>query len=278
MINPLLPISARVLDISEDSTDTRTMTFQLIDEPSRLEAKPGQFFMLHLPGVGEIALTFCQLPSEENCFKAIVKKTGHVTGALWAVQKNQIMGFKGPLGQGWPLPQLIGQPVLMITGGIGLAPVASLIDYLIADHKSGVTLIHGVRDPKSRVMRGDLDRWRDQIDLLETFDLLDSKPATNSEQNGVMLQGTPIDGLIQIPHLLENTASSVICCGPEVMMGGVAEVLLAKGLSAEQIWVSLERRMHCGVGLCGHCYCGNSMVCIEGPTYNWQRYLALQEL
>lgn len=260
----LTPRPMRLLSCYDDGEAARHFSFALErgddaagnDEPA---AQPGQFFMLAVPGVGEAAFTYVSAPDATGRFSALIRQTGTLSAALFALAPGALLGYRGPFGRGWPLPET-GERLLLVAGGCGLAPLAGLIDSTGGE----LQLIYAARNRAYQVLARERARWRQRLTLIETLDKGDDGLA----------QGHPLEALQQA--LTAGMAPSrVLCCGPEPLMLAVARRCIDHGLPASRIWLSLERRMHCGVGLCGHCYIGSSYACIDGPTYRYDEYLRL---
>lgn len=261
MIDPT-PRPMILEDAYADGEDARHFQLRLLDpQPEDLAAQPGQFFMLAMPGHGEAPFTYVRAPDVEGRFSALVRRTGQLTEALFELPIGSVLGYRGPLGRGWP-QDLTGRHVLVIAGGCGLAPLAGLID-AARDSAARLQVIYGARHPGAQVLARERARWRLDLDYLETCDV--AAPGQRS--------GSPLAHLDEL--LGESQPDAVLCCGPEPLMLASAEHCLNRGVPAAHIWLSLERRMHCGVGLCGHCHIGASYACVDGPTYNYEQYLAL---
>lgn len=262
----LTPKPIRIAKVYDDGADSRHFSFEPLDGTAIQSAQPGQFFNLTVPGHGEAAFTYLSLPDHDGRFSALIRKVGSLTGALSACNEGDVLGYRGPFGEGvWPLAQLKDKRVLAIAGGCGLAPLASAIDALHSA-TSPVSLIYGSRDPANQNLQQERAVWKQHFPMIETFDLPDDKSQR---------RGTPLDHVGDIVKVLGGEPEAIITCGPEVMMNAVVDYFLKRGLSPNNIHLALERRMHCGVGLCGHCYLGSSYVCVDGPIYSWERLAAL---
>lgn len=260
----LTPRDLRLLNAYDDGEDARHFTFQLAEaRPEDAAVIPGQFFMLVVPGYGEAPFTYVSRPDRRGCFSALIRRTGALTEALFAAQAGAVLGYRGPFGKGWPL-FFAGQRVLAVAGGCGLAPLAGFIDEVMAARLPiQLQLVYGARHGAARVLARERARWSEALPIVETLD--QAGPGQH--------RGTPLDCFDALFDPAPPEA--VLCCGPEALMEATAEACLARGLAASQIWLSLERRMHCGVGLCGHCYVGDSYACLQGPTYRYDRYREL---
>jgi anaerobic sulfite reductase subunit B len=262
MLN-LIPEIALLTERYDDGENALHLQFQLQGD-SRWQAQPGQFFMLSLPGIGEAAFTFVSLPDQHGCFSALVRKVGHLTKALDDLPLGSVVGVRGPLGQPWPT--LNAKTVLIVAGGCGLAPLSGWIDQRINNQQQmNTALLYSTRSAASRVLSRERDFWqKNNLPLLQAIDT----PALDFAQTCAL----DIDAALA---LLPFMPDAVLTCGPEAMMLLTGKLLEQRGITSDNIWVSLERRMHCGIGLCGHCYVGSSLVCKEGPTLTLARTRAL---
>lgn len=255
----LTPRPMRLLDCYDDGEAARHFAFAiepLADEPV---VQPGQFFMLAVPGVGEAAFTYVSPPDADGRFSVLIRQTGTLTAALFALAPGAVLGYRGPFGRGWPAVEP-GERLLLVAGGCGLAPLAGLIDSTDGE----LQLIYAARNRAYQVLARERARWRGRLRLVETLD----------QGNDGLPQGSPLEALAWALNEAE-VPTKVLCCGPEPLMLAVARRCIDQGLAASRIWLSLERRMHCGVGLCGHCYIGSSYACVDGPTYRYDEYLRL---
>jgi NAD(P)H-flavin reductase len=254
------PIAVRVVKQYDDGEDARHLTLEPLETgASAPNVAPGQFFMLSVPGYGEAAFTYASLPDARGRFDALVRRVGSLTTRLFELEQDAVLGVRGPFGRGWPLAELAGERVVVLAGGCGLAPLCAAIDSLAAADASRVALVYGSRTPAAQVLSAERGRWGDRITLLETLDVPDDDAS--------QVRGTPLVRLPEALDALGGGADAALVCGPELMMTRSASALRDRGMPAERIWLSLERRMHCGDGRCGHCYLGTSYVCTDGPTY-----------
>jgi len=268
----LTPTAMELVDFIDDGEDARHFRFRLITPQSINTPKPGQFFMLSVPGAGEAPFTFTAKPDNQGVFRALIRKMGDVTTALFQCQSGAILGIRGPFGKGWPIASLSDKKIIMVAGGCGLAPLTGLIDQLIAErHHKHLALVYGARNRALQMLNPERLRWQREISL---FDVLEDTGETVTSSKNHVLEGTPLDAMDSVLRTLDWTPDMLLLCGPEVMMKAVAKNFLQRGLPAQSIWLSIERRMHCAVGLCGHCYLSehhlaHHYVCKDGPTYRW---------
>lgn len=267
-MNSLTPLAAELLEFYDDGEDARHFRFRLLEDQCWPETQPGQFFMLSVPGAGEIPLTFTQLPDGQQQWWALVRRMGTVTGALFGLEAGAIVGARGPFGRGWPVDLTMKGPIMVVGGGCGLAPLVSLTDRLLADSHHPLALLYGARSLEARVLSRERARWQDRLSL---FEVLEHAPTSAGRR-------TPLDALPDILSTWGHTPKTVFLCGPEAMMQALGHAFIEKGTPAESIWLSMERRMHCANGTCGHCYLGHRYVCQDGPTFGWQELQALLQV
>lgn len=263
----LTPQPVRIVDLYDDGEASRHFTFELLGPGADHQALPGQFFALTVPRQGEAAFTYLSLPDSAGRFSALIRHMGSLTSALFDCRVGDVLGYRGPFGTGlWPIAETRGRRVLILAGGCGLAPLATAIEALLVEGSGRTALIYGSQAAHTQNMRQERAEWRQRMPIIETFDR--SAPAGG-------FAGTALDHIDTILPQLGGEPEAVLSCGPETMMEAVARLFVDRGLPAERIWLALERRMHCGVGLCGHCYIASSYVCMDGPIYRWDRLQAL---
>lgn len=263
----LTPKTIRIANIYDDGEQAKHITFEPVNFVHEVEVQIGQFFMLSVPGAGLAPFTFTSRPDNDGRFNALVRKVGTLTSQLFALNVGDVLGFNGPYGTGWPVSQIADGDILIVAGGCGLAPLASTIDHLIAQNRGGhVTLIYGSHDPGSQVLHRERQQWKSEITLFETL----------SEQGDRDHTGRTTQHIAHVLAQAHQHPKTVLTCGPEAMMKGAAKVCMELGIPQENIWLSIERRMRCGVGLCGHCYIADSYACKHGPTYRYDQLLELE--
>lgn len=263
-MTPHVPTAIRLVDVVADGSEARHYTFAPVHPVSRQQgqpcppAMPGQFFMLNIPGAGESAFTFSALPDADGCFGALVRQVGSVTTALFALEPGAILGARGPFGHGWPLAPGNGSPVLVVGGGCGLAPLVSAVRELQAQGRRLVVL-YSARTAAAQLLHRERASWR--AAGIPVLDVLDTPAAIG-----------PVPHLdLAIGQLGGDLPGLVLTCGPEAMMFALARDCERRGIPADRIFLSLERRMHCGTGHCGHCYIGSDYCCTDGPVMSWAR-------
>ena len=272
MRDPMLPRPFRVVERRQDTSDTATLVLEPLDGPS-LGFAPGQFTMLGLLGVGEVPISISGDPAA-GALVHTVRDVGGVTHALCQAQVGDVLEARGPYGTGWGVEDGQGGDVVIVAGGIGLAPLRPALLRLIAerDRYGRVALLCGARSPADQLYPDELVRWRDQgIDVATIVD-----HGAGGWPGRVGLVTALVPGIDVDP-----TEALALACGPEVMMRYVALALLDRGVAPERIRLSMERTMKCGVGLCGHCQFREYFACVDGPVFDYRTLaplLAIREV
>ncbi|ELR66903.1 oxidoreductase FAD/NAD(P)-binding protein [Photobacterium marinum] len=273
-MHSLTPTAIQLIDFYDDGELARHFHFRLMpgaDIDQWQKAKTGQYFMLCLPNAGEAPFTFTQLPDEEGNFHGLVRKMGTVTSELFRLEAGQVLGARGPYGVGWPMKKIAGKRVLVVGGGCGLAPLVGVVDELIQQQNYiQLTVVYGARNRQAKMLNRERTRWQQFIPV---FNMIENGDTNGDESE---YSGTPSDIMPTVLDSFGELPDVVLLAGPEGMMFSLAEYLVAYGVSEHSIYMSVERRMHCGVGTCGHCYAKSKYVCTDGPTFSWdelQQYL-----
>jgi NAD(P)H-flavin reductase len=224
---------------------------------------PGQFNMLYVFGIGEIAISICADPRGKLLMHT-TRVVGTVTKAMRRLRRGDMLGVRGPFGSCWPIEQAAGHDVVLIAGGIGLAPLRGALSQLLRRrNKPGkVVLLYGVRTPEDMLYRHELERWRSSG--LQIFATADRATGSWPGHVGVVTALIP-----RAPFDPVNTVAMV--CGPEVMMRYTVLELQKRGISEKSIFLSMERNMKCAVGFCGHCQFGPEFICKDGPVFRYDR-------
>ncbi len=270
--HPLVPRVAHVRRRRREGPDVWTLE---IEDGAGRGFAPGQFNMLTVFGVGEVPISLSGDPADGNRIVHTVRAVGPVTRALARLRPGDAIGLRGPFGTGWPMPTLAGRDVVIVAGGLGLAPLRPAVLQMLSERGNygRASLVYGARSPDQILFRRDLDRWagRGRMDVEVT---VDHAPADWRGHVGVVT--TLIPRAVSDP---ENTVALV--CGPEIMMRFAAAALTDAGVSDTAIHLSMERNMKCAVGLCGHCQFGPDFLCRDGPVFRFDRIarrLAVREI
>ena len=265
-MNSNLPVMAVILAIRPLTVDTSLFTLRT--EPSHPVAAsflPGQFLELSLPGVGEFPVSYCGSPSPDGSIELCIRHVGHVTAALKNAAPGDAVGARGPFGHGFPLSAYAGQDLLLIAGGLGMAPLRSLLLALLQRERWGrLTLLYGARETGALL-------FVDEMLALQRHGEMQLQLAVDHPD--YCLNGPPDCRVALLPDLLdqldiEPRRTCAAICGPPVVYPLLVSRLRLLGLGDDRIHLSLERRMKCGVGRCGHCAVGTRLCCVDGPVFS----------
>lgn len=241
------------------------------DPPRSLGHQPGQFVQISVPGVGEAPISICSSPTDENAFELCIRRVGTVTSILHKMEKGDFLGIRGPFGRGFPVDKLKGRDLVMIAGGLGLAPLRSLINYVL-DRRGDfgeVTILYGTRSPSDILFTHELISWQ-QMPGVNFQITVDVAPLNWRGHVGVVT-----NLLRQLKVHAGKTAAVLV--GPPVMYKYVIQELKELRIPDNEIYASLERRMKCGMGKCGHCQINYIYVCLEGPCFCYSDIVDLKE-
>ena len=263
--NPYRPWPARITSITELTETEKLFEFRLIDDKIReaFRHTPGPFVELSIFGVGEAPISISSSPTKRGFIELCVRRTGKFTEELHKMQCGDIVGIRGPYGRGFPIDKMRGHDVLLVAGGLGIAPLRSLINN-IHDERSEfgkIIIIYGSKSPSEIMFRDQFEMWRHRKD----FEL--HLTVDNPDDNWDGEVGVVTKPFAQLEIDPDNTFCAL--CGPPVMYRFVVEEMRKKNISYDHIYMSFERHMKCGMGKCGHCQIGHQYVCIDGPVFNY---------
>jgi NAD(P)H-flavin reductase len=264
--NPWVAQAARIVNIREEVPGVATydLEFENPEVASAYRFSPGQFNMLYVPGYGESAISISSNPSHPGLLSHTIRVAGNVTQAIARKKPGDMIGVRGPFGSAWPVETCSGRDVIIACGGIGLAPLRPAI-YRILENRDDygeVILLYGARTPSGLLYTSEYDSWRAKnIDLRLTVDIGDERW---KGQVGVV---PPL--LYQ--YRVQANRTTVLTCGPEIMMRFVVFEALARRIRPQDIFLSLERNMSCAMGFCGHCQFGPHFICKDGPVFNFHQ-------
>lgn len=255
MDNIYLPQIVKITKLEEQSPTVKL--FRL--EPG-FSFNPGQFVLAGQIGYGEAPFGPLSTPDEKNYIEIAVRKTGTVTNYLHSLKEGDKITLRGPYGQGFPLDFIEGKDMVMVTGGCGIPPIASLIEYIIKNREKfgNIYLIYGAKTPEELLLKERMKEWeKSNIKIITTID----KPAAG--WTGPV--GFVSDFVKEIKIDEANAVATM--CGPGPMMEALEKILRPLGISDRRIFVSMERKMQCGIGKCQHCTTGDKYVCLDGPVF-----------
>ncbi len=260
----MIPRRFRVSSVREETYDTTTLGLEPEDGPA-IDFQPGQYTMLYVFGVGEVPISISGDSGRPQTLVHTVRAVGAVTRALVSLRPGDVIGVRGPFGSGWPIFEAMDRDLLVVAGGIGLAPLRPVLYHAVTHRPElgRVSLVYGGRSPSDLLFRDELEIW----EQMPTLDVEVTVDVSERDWHGDVGMVTGV--LPRVPVEPERTLAML--CGPEVMMKVVARDLLSAGLSAEDIYVSIERNMKCAISLCGHCQFGPDFVCSGGPVFRFSR-------
>jgi NAD(P)H-flavin reductase len=267
--DPMLPQPYRVQHVRREIPDT--FTLELVPEEGGdipLFAT-GQFNMLYVFGVGEIPISISGDPAKRRPLVHTTRAVGTVSRAMRELKPDDVIGVRGPFGSHWPIEQAEGKDIVIAAGGIGLAPLRSVMYHIISQREkySKAVLLYGARTPADILYRRELEHWRAHFDL-EVYVTVDHATGTWRGSVGVVTRLIP-----RAPFDPQNTIAMV--CGPEIMMRFTAAELEKRGVAKENIYISMERNMKCAIGMCGHCQYVPHFVCKDGPVFQYSQIQGL---
>jgi NAD(P)H-flavin reductase len=266
-MNPYLIHAATIVDKTREAEGINTYRLRFVEEQVARSFRfaAGQFNMIYLFGVGEVAISIVSDPNEPDFLDHTIRVAGRVTTAIAQLQTGEVLGIRGPFGQGWPLEEARGRDLLIVTGGLGCAPVVGAIEYIFRRRSQygAVKILHGVKTPHDLLYRDRFDAWRrhPNTEVLLTSDQPDKTWRYHVGVVTELFEQVSVDA----------AKCLVLMCGPEIMMRLGVPILLRRGIPAKAIYVSLERHMECGIGLCGHCQLGPYFLCKDGPVMRYDR-------
>ena len=273
--HPMVPEPWQVRHTRRETQDTFTLELESAEARDGFHFLAGQFNMLYLFGVGEVPISISGDPSKPQKLVHTIRAVGPVTKAMCSVRRGNALGVRGPFGSCWPVREAAGKDVLIVAGGIGLAPLRPVVYEILAKRKNygQIALLYGTRTPADMLYSKELEQWGKRADL-QAHITVDRASGTWSGNDGVVPTLIP-----KAQFNPRNTLAMI--CGPEVMMRFTVRDLQKHGVALEDIYISMERNMKCAVGFCGHCQFGPTFICKEGPVFRYgriQNLLAIREL
>lgn len=269
--SPYLPRVAKIVE-KENFTDGEAWFRFEFEDGQGIDYKAGQFMEVSVFGIGEAPISICSTPGQRNDLEMCIRAVGDVTNAVNTLGVGDTVGIRGPMGNGFDMDSVAGKNLLFVAGGLGLAPCRSFILEALAkrDQYNRVTILYGARTPADRLFVEDLKAWADRKDceFMVTVDRGDDGWTGNT---GV------ITTLFRKIEKIDPANTAAFIIGPPIMFKFAVLEALAMGLRKASIYCSLERRMKCGLGKCGHCQIRNVYVCQEGPIFNYAEVMRLRE-
>lgn len=264
--NPWTVHFSRIERIRQEVPGIATYELAFEDEAfaQRFRFLPGQFNMMYLPGYGESAISISSDPAQGDTLAHTVRVVGNVTRALTHLQIGDQIGLRGPFGTSWPMETCRDMDIVIATGGVGLAPLRPALYHIVnhRDQYGRVFLLYGARTPNDLLYTDEYESWQDAgIEVEITVDLGDSDWRGHI---GVV-------PMLFYRLRLEASRTCVFTCGPEIMMRFVIFEAFARRVPADRVYLSMERKMKCGMGFCGHCLLGPAFVCKDGPVFTYQQ-------
>lgn len=273
-VDPMTPAACRVMNRRKENHDTFTLEIAHENALAGFDFQPGQFNMLYVHGVGEVPISISGDFRKSDCIIHTTRDVGTVTRGLARLRAGDTLGIRGPFGVGWPMRSAEGRNVVIVAGGIGLAPLRPVIYQILAarSHFGQVALLYGARTPGDLLFRREFNAWRrNGIVVHETVDRADGSWRGHVGVVTAMIQ--------KVESELAGAIGMI--CGPEVMIRFTVNGLRGRNMAGNDIYVSMERNMKCAVGFCGHCQYGPEFICKDGPVFPYdriERLFAIREL
>lgn len=265
----MLPVPHRIERVRRETHDVFTLELRPVNSARVMEFAPGQFNMLYAFGTGESAISISGDPHQPDKLIHTIRAVGTVTNAMQKLKRGDVIGVRGPFGSAWPVVEAEGSDIVIVTGGIGLAPLRPVIYHVLANRQKygRFVLLFGARSPRDLLFARELEKWRGQFDFAVEVTL----DTASSDWRGNVGVVTTL-----IPRATFDPRDSVaMICGPEVMMRFTVQELTKRGVTTDRIFVTMERNMKCAVGFCGHCQYGAHFVCKDGPVFRFDRIAGL---
>ncbi|WP_018265838.1 FAD/NAD(P)-binding protein [Methylosinus sp. LW4] len=263
--DPMIPRVARVAKRKREIADVVTLEI----EGGAFDFAPGQFNMLTAFGVGEAAISVSGDPADNARLIHTIRAVGAVSRALTELHVGEPIGLRGPFGRGWPMREAEGRDVIVVAGGLGLAPLRPALYRLFAEREKygRILLLFGARSPADILFRDELEAWRGRLDI--------EVEATVDHARGDWRGNVGVVTTLLSRAQFSAANALAMLCGPEIMMRFVANALLERGVAQERVYLSMERNMKCAIGWCGHCQFGPVFICRDGPVFPYSQLRGL---
>jgi NAD(P)H-flavin reductase len=264
LADPFVPEVYRVATVRRELADTVTLELTPVTG-SRPSFEPGQFNMLYAFGIGEVPISMSANATDDGVFVHTVRDVGAVSGAIARLETGATLGVRGPFGTSWPVPAAEGTDLIIVAGGLGLAPLRPAIREVLANRRryGRIVILIGNRNPGGLLFKDELEEWRRRldVDIDVTVDHADADWRGNVGVVPALIPRAAFD----------PQAAIALVCGPEVMMRFTVNGLHEAGVTSDRIYLSMERNMKCAIGLCGHCQFGPTFICKDGPVMRYDR-------
>ena len=274
--NPFIPEPARIVRTYHLTEDVKFFQVRIVDMDKALSFKysPGQFAMISVLGAGEAPFSISSTPSRPGLLEFCIRKAGTVTNALFRMKENDLIGFRGPYGDGFPVEKMRDKDILIVVGGLGAAPLRSVLLYCLdnRDQFGRVSLLHGAKRPAEMIFREEFFSLKERDDLECYLAVDEDDTGTWTANIGV------VTTLFPLLKELDSSDTYALVCGPPVMYKFVIKEFVKLNIPKDQILMTLERRMKCGVGKCGHCAIDYIYTCLDGPVFTYWDVIHMREL
>ena len=264
---------AEITNVVELTQLEKLFRLKILDDTERenFEFRPGQFVMLEVPGFGEVPLSITSSSNNKEYVELCVRKAGRTTEVLHQAHKGAKLGLRGPFGTSFPMEEMAGCNILLVAGGLGLAPLRAPI-YWVSEHRDeykDVHVLYGTKEPDQMLFTYQYEEWQ-KVNHIELLTIVEKASKDWNGRTGMITE--LFNGMT-----IEADNTYAIVCGPPVMFKFVCQYLNGLGIPMNRMFVSLERRMHCGMGKCCRCMVGSTFTCIDGPVFDYWSVLNLKE-
>lgn len=274
--NPFIPEPARIVRTYFLTEGVKFFQVRIVDMAKALSLRyrPGQFAMISVLGAGEAPFSISSTPSRPGLLEFCIRNAGSVTDALFRLKENDLIGFRGPYGNGFPIERMTDKDIIIVVGGLGAAPLRSVLLYCLdnRDRFQRVSLLHGAKKPGEMIFREEFFalKQRDDLECHLSVDMDDT--GTWTENLGV------VTTLFPLLKEIDPARTYALVCGPPIMYQFVIKELVSLNIPKDQILMTLERRMKCGIGKCGHCAIDYIYTCLDGPVFTYWDVIHMREL
>jgi sulfhydrogenase subunit gamma (sulfur reductase) len=273
--NTYLPYKMRIAKITEEAPGVKTfrLVFANSEDEKNFTFKTGQFGEYSIFGEGESTFCIASSPTRKDYIECTFRETGRVTGSLANCEEGDIIGFRGPYGNTFPIIDWFGKNLLFITGGIALPPLRSVIWNVLdlRDKFGDITIVYGAKTVNDLVYKSELDAWS-KLPNVKLYLTVDPGGENPDWKGKIGFVPTIVKDIKPV-----STNTIALVCGPPIMIKLTLPVLSEFGFKNDAIFTTLENRMKCGVGKCGHCMCGNIYICKDGPVFTYEQVMALPQ-